>query len=96
MDGNLITVKVLINRVLFNPVLIDTGCECYSIVDKDFITELWFPRVKIPFKLIISFIKENTKEPCVIRYLQRLPAGSRAESGYREAKARPRSGQGMC
>ena len=65
MDSNLIIVKVLINGVLFKPVLIDTGCECYSIVDKDCITELRFPRVKIPFKPIIGFIKENTKEPWV-------------------------------
>ena len=31
-------------------------------MDKDFIIELWLPRVKIPFKLIIGFIKENIKE----------------------------------
>ena len=31
-------------------------------MDKDFITELRFPRVKIPLKPIIGFIKENTKE----------------------------------
>ena len=43
--------------------LIDIGCECYSIVNKDFITELRLPRVKIPPKLIIGFVKENTKEP---------------------------------
>ena len=42
-----------------------TRCEYYSIVDKDLITELWFPRVKIPPKPIIGFIKENTKEPWV-------------------------------
>ena len=65
MDGNLITVEILINGVLFKPTLIDTGCECYSIVDKDLITELWFPRVKIPPKPIIGFIKENIKEPWV-------------------------------
>ena len=65
MDSNLITVKVLINRVSFKPTLIDTGCECYSIVDKNLITELRLPRVKIPFKPIIGFIKENTKEPWV-------------------------------
>ena len=63
MDGNLITVEILINGVLFKFALIDTGCECYSIVDKDFITELRFPRVKIPFKPITGFIKENIKEP---------------------------------
>ena len=65
MDSNLITVEILINGVLFTPVLIDTGCECYFIVDKDLITELWFPRVKIPPKPIIGFVKENTKEPWV-------------------------------
>ena len=42
--------------------LINTGCECYFIVDKDFITELRLPRVKIPFKSIIGFVKKNTKE----------------------------------
>ena len=63
MDSNLITVEILINGVLFKPVLINTGCECYSIVDKDFITELRLPRVKIPPKPITGFIKENTKEP---------------------------------
>ena len=65
MDGDLITVEVLINRVLFKPALINTGCECYSIVDKNLITELRLPRVKIPLKPIISFIKENIKEPWV-------------------------------
>ena len=34
-------------------------------MDKDFITELRFPRVKIPLKPITGFIKENTKEPWV-------------------------------
>ena len=43
--------------------LINIGYEYYSIVDKDFITELRLPRVKIPFKPIIGFIKENIKEP---------------------------------
>ena len=62
MNGNSIIVKILINRVLFKPVLINIGCECYSIMDKDFITELRFPRVKIPPKPITGFIKENTKE----------------------------------
>ena len=65
MDGNSITVKILINKVLFKPALIDTGCEYYSIVDKDFITELQFPRVKILLKPITGFIKKNTKEPWV-------------------------------
>ena len=63
MDGNLIIVEVLINGVLFKPVLINTGCECYSIVDKNFVMELRLLRVKIPPKPIIGFIKENIKEP---------------------------------
>ena len=58
-------VNVLINIVLFKPVLINTGCECYSIVNKDLITELRLPRVKISPKPIIRFIQENTKEPWV-------------------------------
>ena len=62
MDNNLITVKILINRVLFKPTLINIGCKYYSIVDKDFITELRFPRIKIPPKLITGFIKKNIKE----------------------------------
>ena len=65
MDHDLIIVKVLINKVLFKLVLINTGCEYYSIMDKDFITELRLPRVKIPPKPIIGFNKENTKEPWV-------------------------------
>ena len=65
MDGNLIIVKILINGVLFKPMLINTGCEYYSIMNKDLVTELRFPRVKIPPKPIISFVKENTKEPWV-------------------------------
>ena len=65
MDSNSITVEILINGVLFKPALINTGCECYSIVDKDLITELRLPRVKIPLKPITGFIKENTKEPWV-------------------------------
>ena len=65
MDNNLITVKILINGVTFKPLLINTGCEYYSIVDKDLITKLRLPRIKIPFKPIIGFIKENTKEPWV-------------------------------
>ena len=65
MDGDLITVEVLINGVLFKPVLIDIGCECYSIVDKDLVTELRLPRVKIPPKPITGFVKENIKEPWV-------------------------------
>ena len=65
MDGDLITVKALINRVLFKPTLININCEYYFIIDKDLITELRFPRVKIPFKSIIYFIKQNIKEPWV-------------------------------
>ena len=42
MDSNLITVEILINGVLFKPVLINTGYKCYSIMDKDFITELQY------------------------------------------------------
>ena len=40
MDGNLIIIEALINRVLFKPILINTGYKYYSIMDKDFITEL--------------------------------------------------------
>ena len=65
MDNNLITVKILIHGVLFKPALINTGCECYFIVDKDLVMELRFPRVKIPLKPITGFIKENTKESWV-------------------------------
>ena len=65
MDGDLITVEVLINGILFKPTLINTGCEYYSIMDKDLITKLRLLRVKIPLKLIIDFIKENIKEPGV-------------------------------
>ena len=63
MDNNSITVKILINGVLFKPVLINTGYEYYSIVDKDLVTELRLPRVKIPPKPITGFIKENIKKP---------------------------------
>ena len=48
------------NRVLFKPMLINTGYKYYSIVKKNLITELRLPRIKIPPKLIIGFIKENT------------------------------------
>ena len=65
MDNNSITVEILINEVLFKPTLINTCYKYYSIVDKDFITELWLPRVKIPPKPITGFIKENTREPWV-------------------------------
>ena len=40
INGNLITIEVLINIVSFKPILININCKCYSIVDKDFITEL--------------------------------------------------------
>ena len=50
MDGDLIIIKVLINKVLFKPILINTDCKCYSIMDKDLITKLRFPCVKIPLK----------------------------------------------
>ena len=63
MDSDSITVKVLINRVSFKPALINTDCQCYSIVNKNLITELRLPRVKIPPKPIIGFIKKNTKKP---------------------------------
>ena len=65
MNGNSIIIKVLINKVSFKPALIHIGCEYYSIVDKDLIMELRLPRVRIPLKPIIGFIKENTKEPWV-------------------------------
>ena len=63
MDSNLIIVKVLINGVLLKSALININCEYYFIMDKDFITELRFPRVKVPPKPIIGFIKENIKKP---------------------------------
>ena len=65
MDSNSIIVEVLINRVLFKLILINTGCKCYSIVDKDLVTELRLPRVRIPPKPITGIIKENIKEPWV-------------------------------
>ena len=63
MDGNLITVEILINKVLFKPVFTNIGYKCYFIMDKNLITELRLPRVKIPSKPVTGFIKENTKEP---------------------------------
>ena len=63
MDSNSITVKILINGVLFKFTLINTGCKYYAIMDKNFIIKLQLPRVKIPLKPITGFIKENTKEP---------------------------------
>ena len=65
MNRNLITVEVLINKVSFKFILINIGCEYYFIVNKDFIIELRLPRIKIPLKLIIGFLKENIKEPGV-------------------------------
>ena len=65
MDGDLITLKVLINRVLFKLALINIGCVYYSIVDKNVISELRLLYIKIPLKLIIGFLKENIKEPRV-------------------------------
>ena len=59
MDSDSITVKILINGVSFKPILINTGYEYYSIVDKDLITELRLPRVKIPPKSITGFIKKK-------------------------------------
>ena len=63
MDNNLIIIKVLVNRVLFKFALINTGYKYYTIVHKNFITELRLPRIKIPPKPITRFIRENTKEP---------------------------------
>ena len=63
MDNNLITVEGSIHGVLFQLMLINTDCVYYSILDKNLVTELRLPRIKIPLKLIISFMKENTKEP---------------------------------
>ena len=63
MDSDSIPVEALINRVLFKPALINIDYKCYSIVDKDLVTELRLPRIKIPPKPIIGFIKENIKEP---------------------------------
>ena len=65
INNNLIIIKILINKVLFKPTLININCEYYLIMDKNLITELRFPRVKIPLKPIIGFIKENIKEPWV-------------------------------
>ena len=65
INNNSITVKILINRILFKLTLINTGYEYYSIVNKDLITKLRLPRIKIPPKPITGFIKENIKEPWV-------------------------------
>ena len=48
MDNNLITAKVFINGILFKPVLMNTGYKYYSIMDKNFNTELQLPRIKVP------------------------------------------------
>ena len=63
MDSGLITVEILINKVLFKLTLINTGYKYYSIMNKDLITKLRLPRLKIPPKPITGFIKENIKEP---------------------------------
>ena len=65
MDGNLITVEILTNKDSFKPTLINTDYKYYSIMDKDLITKLQLPRIKIPPKPITGFIKENIKEPGV-------------------------------
>ena len=65
MDSNLIIIEILINRVLFKPVLTNTNYEYYSIVNKNLITKLRLPRMKIPLKPVTGFIKENIKEPGV-------------------------------
>ena len=65
INSDLIIVKVLINGVLFKPVLINVDYKYYSIVNKNLITELRLPHIKIPLKPITGFIKENTKEPWV-------------------------------
>ena len=61
MDNNSIIVKVLINGVLFKPIFINTGYKCYSIVDKDLIIKLRFPRVKIPPKFITGLLKKKLR-----------------------------------
>ena len=63
MDSDSITVEVLINGVSFKSTLININYKYYFIMNKDLIIKLRLPRVKIPFKPIIGFIKENTKEP---------------------------------
>ena len=50
---------------MFKPKWINIGDKYYSIMDKSLIIKLWLPRVKIPLKSIIGFVKENTKEPGV-------------------------------
>ena len=65
MDSNLIIVKALINGVLFKPIFINTDYKYYSIVNKNFIINLWLLCVIILPKSITGFIKKNTKEPRV-------------------------------
>ena len=43
----------------------NTSHKYYFIMDKDFNMKLRFPRVKIPPKLIIGFVKENIEESWV-------------------------------
>ena len=62
IDNKSITVKVLINGVLYKPALMNTNYKYYSIMNKDLITEWRFPRIKIPPKQITGFIEENIKE----------------------------------
>ena len=54
-------IRSMMNHV--KPILINTGYKYYSIVDKNFIIKLRLPRMKIPPKPIINFIKKNIKEP---------------------------------
>ena len=65
INGDLITVEILINGFLFKLILINTGCEYYSIMDKNLITKLRLQCVKIPPKPITGFVQENIKEPGV-------------------------------
>ena len=50
---------------MFKPTLINTGYKYYFIVNKNLIIKLQLPRIKIPPKPIIGFIKKNIKEPGV-------------------------------
>ena len=61
MDSELITVEVLINRVSFKPTLINTGCECYSIVDKNLVMELRLPRIKIPLNRLQALLRKTLR-----------------------------------
>ena len=65
INSDLKTVKVLINKVLFKLILINTNYKYYSIINKNLITKLQLLYIKIPPKSITGFIKENTKEPGV-------------------------------